>query len=100
MIKVLKKYLTKRKQKDTGKKSPGQAKELKESIQDQIDTSVTLKQLSKNLDINPAYLSREFSKYFDDLSFGDYIRKLRIEKAIEYFNASDYSLTRIAYLTG
>ena len=82
------------------KKIPAWAKELKEIIQDQIDTSITLKQLSKDLDINPAYLSREFSKYFDNLSFGDYIRKLRIEKAIEYLNNSAYSLTKIAYLTG
>ncbi|HEX6180442.1 MAG TPA: helix-turn-helix transcriptional regulator, partial [Chitinophagaceae bacterium] len=39
-------------------------------------------------------------KHFNDLSFGDYIRKLRIEKAIEYLGSSDYSLTKIAYLTG
>ena len=82
------------------KKIPSWAKELKEIIQDQIDTNITLKQLSKDLDINPAYLSREFSKYFNDLSFGEYIRKLRIEKAIEYLNSSNYSLTKIAYLTG
>jgi AraC-like DNA-binding protein len=100
LIEVFEKYLRQGKQKGSGKKTPGWAKELKEIIQDQIDTSVTLKQLSKNLDINPAYLSREFSKYFDDLSFGDYIRKLRIQKAIQYFSTSDYSLTKIAYLTG
>ena len=69
-------------------------------IQDQIDTNLTLKELSKDLNIHPAYLSREFSKYFDNLSFGDYIRKQRIEKAIEYLNNSSYSLTKIAYLTG
>ena len=74
--------------------------ELKELIQDHIDTSVTLKELSKDLDINPAYLSRQFSKHFDNLSFGEYIRKQRIEKAIEYLNNSKYSLTKIAYLTG
>jgi AraC-like DNA-binding protein len=82
------------------RKIPAWAKELKEIIQDQIDTNITLKQVSKDLDINPAYLSREFSKYFNDLSFGEYIRKLRIEKAIEYLNTSDFSLTKIAYLTG
>jgi YesN/AraC family two-component response regulator len=65
-----------------------------------VDTNITLKQLSKGLDIHPAYLSREFSKYFEDLSFGEYLRKLRIEKAIEYLNSSGYSLTKIAYLTG
>jgi AraC-like DNA-binding protein len=97
LIEVFEKYL---KQKSSAKKIPAWAKELKEIIQDQIDTNITLKELSKNLDINPAYLSREFSKYFNDLSFGEYIRKLRIEKSIEYLNTSNYSLTKIAYLTG
>ena len=59
-----------------------------------------MKEISKNLDIHPAYLSREFSKYFDNLSFGEYIRKQRIEKAIGLLNNSAYSLTEIAYLTG
>src|SRR5205814_2803288 len=61
LIEIFEKYL---KQQKSVKKIPGWAKELKEIIQDQIDTNITLKQLSKNLDINPAYLSREFSKYF------------------------------------
>src|SRR5213076_2093465 len=97
LLDVFEKYL---KTKSTGKKIPSWVKELKEIIQDQIDTNITLKQLSKDLDINRAYLSREFSKYFNDLSFGDYIRKLRIKKAIEYLNTPAYSLTKIAYLTG
>lgn len=97
LIDVFEKYL---KQKSSTKKIPAWVKELKDIIQDQIDTSITLKQLSENLNINPAYLSREFSKYFNDLSFGDYIRQRRIEKAIEYLNDTDYSLTKVAYLTG
>jgi AraC-like DNA-binding protein len=96
LIEVFERYLKQKK----SKKTPVWVTELKEIIQDQIDTNITLKQISKDLDINPAYLSREFSKYFDDLSFGDYIRKLRIEKAIDYLNNSDFSLTKIAYLTG
>jgi AraC-like DNA-binding protein len=77
-------------------------KELKETIQDQIDTnlSLSLSEISKDLNIHPAYLSREFSKYFEDLTFGDYIRKLRIEKAVTYLESSEYSLSEIAYLTG
>jgi AraC-like DNA-binding protein len=96
LIEVFEKYLKQKK----SKKTPAWVTELKDIIQDQIDASITLKQISKDLDINPAYLSREFSKYFNDLSFGDYIRKLRIEKAMEYLNESDYTLTKIAYLTG
>lgn len=98
LLDVFTKYL----QDNKGKKAPAWAKELKEMIQDQMDTNMTLslQQASDELEINPAYLSREFSKYFDDLSFGDYIRKLRIEKAITLIETTRYSLTEIAYLTG
>lgn len=97
LIEVFEKYL---KQKSSGKKKPAWVKELKDIIQDQVDTTITLKQLSKHINIHPAYLSREFSKHFDNLSFGEYIRKLRIEKAIDYLDTRSYSLTKIAYLTG
>jgi AraC-like DNA-binding protein len=85
-----------------GKKSPAWAKALREMIQDQLDTNMTfsLQRASAELEINPAYLSREFSKHFDNLSFGDYMRKLRINKAIQLMEAKTYSLTEIAYLTG
>ncbi|RDC64241.1 chromate resistance protein ChrB domain-containing protein [Adhaeribacter pallidiroseus] len=84
------------------KKIPVWATELKEIIQDQMDTnlSLSLKAISEDLNVNPAYLSREFSKYFDNLTFGEYIRKLRIEKATQLLNAPQHSLSEIAYLTG
>lgn len=99
LIDIFKKFL--RQEKDS-RKVPGWAKELKEIIQDQIDTNLnlSLKGLSETLQVHPAYLSREFSKYFDDLSFGDYIRKLRIDKAVLLLSTTDHSLTEIAYLTG
>jgi AraC-like DNA-binding protein len=84
------------------KKIPNWVNDLKEIIQDQIDTQFTfdLKKISSDLDINPSYLSRAFSKYFKDLNFGDYVRKLRIEKAINLIQNTTHSLTEIAYLTG
>ena len=88
------------KQKSAQKKTPGWVKDLKEIIQDQIDTNLSLTDISKSLNIHPSYLSREFSKHFNNLSFGEYIRKLRIEKAIELIKSSSYSLTEVAYLTG
>jgi AraC-like DNA-binding protein len=99
LLDVYQKYLN---QKSGSKKIPAWAKELKEIIQDQIDTNLTLslKEVSQSLNVHPTYLSREFSKYFDDLSFGDYIRKLRIEKAIQLLRDSDHSLSEVAYLTG
>jgi AraC-like DNA-binding protein len=99
LLDVYKKFLTEEKK---GKKVPNWAKELKEIIQDQIDTNLTLslKEISESLNVHPTYLSREFSKYFDNLSFGDYIRKLRIEKSMELLKDPKYSLAEIAYLTG
>lgn len=98
LLEVYTKYL----QKNKGKKAPAWAKALREMIQDQVDTNMTLslQQISDELEINPAYLSREFSKYFDNLSFGDYIRKLRIEKAISLIETTGHHLGEIAYLTG
>jgi AraC-like DNA-binding protein len=97
LIEIFEKYIKEQKK---SKKTPAWAKEIRDLIQDQIDTNLTLKELSKDLNIHPAYLSREFSKHFDNLSFGDYIRKQRIEKAIDYLNNSNFSLTKIAYLAG
>jgi YesN/AraC family two-component response regulator len=98
LLEVYHKYL---KQSHT-KKAPEWTRELKEMIQDQLDTNMamSLHQVSEQLEINPAYLSREFSKYFENLSFGEYIRKMRIEKAIHLMDTTTYSLTEIAYLTG
>jgi hypothetical protein len=97
LIDVFNKYI-----KGRSKRTPAWAKELKEMIQDQMDTnmSLSLQQASEELEINPAYLSREFSKYFENLSFGEYIRKMRIEKAIHLMGTTSYSLTEVAYLTG
>lgn len=99
LLSVYKKFLM---QRSGSRKIPAWAKELKEMIQDQIDTNLamSLKEISKNLEVHPAYLSREFSKYFDNLSFGEYIRKLRIEKSIHLLEDPQYSLAEIAYLTG
>ncbi|RNI29457.1 helix-turn-helix domain-containing protein [Rufibacter immobilis] len=89
-------------QKDVPQKVPTWALHLKEMIQDQIDTNLTLnlKEISEALAVHPAYVSRAFSKYFDNLSFGEYIRKLRIEKALALLHTSGCSLVEVAYLTG
>ena len=98
LLQVFNQYL--KKQKGVKNEIPQWASELKEIIQDQVDTNITLKEISKEMNIHPSYLSREFSKYFDNLSFGEYIQKQRIEKAIAYMQSSTYTLTEIAYLTG
>lgn len=99
LLEVYRKFL---KQRSSSRKIPGWVNELREIIQDQIDTdlSLSLQEVSNSLQVHPSYLSREFSKYFNDLTFGEYLRKLRIEKAIKLIETKRYSLSEIAYLTG
>ncbi|XWW46628.1 chromate resistance protein [Fibrella sp. USSR17] len=100
LIEVMATYLAS--QKKARKRTPAWISELEALIQDHIDTNlnISLKGISEAVKMNPTYLSREFASYFDNLTFGEYIRKLRIEKAIQLLNESDHSLLDIAYLTG
>ncbi len=100
LLQVFQRYLAQ--EKENNKKVPDWALPLKEIIQDQIDTNLTLNlsEISEGLNVHPAYLSRPFSKYFDNLTFGEYIRKLRIDKALHLLHHTDHSLSEIAYLTG
>jgi AraC-like DNA-binding protein len=81
---------------------PAWATQLRELIQDHLDTNLSLRltEAADALQVNPTYLSREFARYFDNLSFGEYIRKLRIEKALHLLDTTAYSMGEIAYLTG
>ncbi len=74
---------------------------LKKIIQARIDTNLALSltEFSGELKVNPFYTSREFSKYFEDISLCEYIRKMRVEKAIQLLHSSKYSLTGITLLT-
>ena len=84
------------------RKMPGWGPPLKEIIQDRIDRNSipNLTQISRELNLHPAYLSRQFPKYFDSLTFGVYIRKLRVEKAIHLLYHTSHSLSEVAYLAG
>jgi AraC-like DNA-binding protein len=88
--------------KDRSLPPPAWTTQLRDLIQDHIDTnlSVRLTEVADALQVNPTYLSREFARYFNDLSFGEYIRKLRIDKALHLLDTTTYSLGEIAYLTG
>ncbi|TXK49251.1 helix-turn-helix domain-containing protein [Pontibacter qinzhouensis] len=98
-LQVFNRYMRQQKER---KKVPAWAQGLKEIIQDQVDTnlSLSLSEIAKGLEVHPAYVSREFAKYFDNMSYGEYIRKLRIEKALHLLQTTDHSLSEIAYLTG
>jgi AraC family transcriptional regulator len=72
---------------------------LKEILNDNTARKFTLSELSAMLQIHPVHLSRDFSKYFN-CNLGEYIRKLRVEKAFALLPDSNLSLTDIAHTCG
>lgn len=71
-------------------------------VQDQVDTNIclSLPDLARKLDANPYYLNDEFSNDIEDMSFGEYMRKKRMERAVNLMEQEKYSLSEIAYMTG
>lgn len=105
LIQVVTTYL--QAQKVGRKRKPAWISELEALIQNHIDTNhadgpagISLKSVSEAVQLNPTYLSREFAAHFNNLTFGEYIRKLRIEKAIQLLDDPTHSLLDIVYLTG
>jgi AraC-like DNA-binding protein len=61
--------------------------------------SLSLKEIAAAAGIHPVHLSRDFRKYFG-CSLGDYIRGLRLERALTLLGNSAMSLTHIALECG
>ena len=66
---------------------------------DCINDAPTLENISKQLNIHPVTLSKEFSKYYQ-CSFGDYIRQLRIESSLSFLGKKNLPVNDVAYLSG
>jgi AraC-like DNA-binding protein len=78
---------------------PGWVTKLRDLLNDTRTETWTLTSLSKTLDIHPVHLSRDFSKYFG-VNLGDYIRSIKVQRALSMLAASHLSLTDIAYDCG
>lgn len=74
-------------------------KTLKEILRDGDKEKFSLKDLAGELGVHPSHLSRDFSKHFG-CTFGEYVRKIRVEKSLALLPYKNLSLTEIAYLCG
>ena len=81
------------------KTKPDWVKQLDEILNDQFADNLTLSYLAEKANIHPVHLSRDFSKYFG-CNLGQYIRKIRIVKALALFSTQKMTLTDIAYRCG
>lgn len=59
----------------------------------------TLTGLATSLDVHPVHLSRDFSKYFGT-TLGDYIRAIRVQRALTLLPNQELSLTDISFECG
>jgi len=80
-------------------KKPFWTEKLREILRDGYGESLSLEKLSKELNIHPVHLSRDFPKHFH-CTFGEYVRKLRVEKSLARMTDKNLSLTEIAFECG
>lgn len=78
--------------------APDWVKQLKEIVHADSN-NITLKSLSQEIGVHPVHISRAVPKYFS-VSLGEYIRKMKLRKAISCLLDSNMSLTEIAYYAG
>jgi AraC family transcriptional regulator len=72
----------------------------KDLLYARYNEKLSLDEIALEMNIHPVYLCQQFHIHFH-CSIGEYIRKIRIEKAVELiFNKPHISLTEIAYACG
>lgn len=77
----------------------GWPKRLKDMLHDNWNSSLSLMDISTEIDLHPVTISRYFPHYFG-CTLGDYLRWLKIEKAQLMIRLKKHSLTEIAYYCG
>jgi AraC family transcriptional regulator len=83
----------------TNNKTAAWVPRIREYLHDNWSTNFSLKELSLVIDIHPITISKNFTRYFG-CTLGEYIRKIRIEKAIGIIRTTDLPLTDIAFTCG
>ncbi|MFT4205078.1 MAG: AraC family transcriptional regulator [Chitinophagaceae bacterium] len=73
--------------------------ELTNILNDEWNRNHSLSELSQRLGIHPVTISKNFNKYFG-CTYGDYVRKLRIDRSLALIKSTHSSLTEIAFLCG
>lgn len=78
---------------------PNWAKNLSDLLNDRWDEQIPLKELSVIIGVHPITISKYFRKYFL-CTYGEYMRKLKIDKSISLIRNSGMTLTEISYQCG
>jgi AraC family transcriptional regulator len=86
-------------EKINNKRKPAWVAKIREVLHDSSSEKWTLHQLAEILQIHPVHLSRDFPKYFL-CNIGEYVRNIKVQRALNLLSLKKYSLTDIAYQCG
>jgi AraC-like DNA-binding protein len=78
---------------------PKWVKKIDEILHDNFDQTLSLTELSCQLDLHSAHISRDFPRYFR-CNFSEYIRMIKVEKALSMLRNRKFTLTDIALNCG
>ena len=86
--------------KESGHKPvPGWIGKVREYLADRWNETVSLQELSRASGVHPITISKHFPRYFS-CTLGEYLRRLKIEKALALVKSSNRSLMEIAFECG
>ncbi|HQU85057.1 MAG TPA: helix-turn-helix transcriptional regulator [Pyrinomonadaceae bacterium] len=80
-------------------KKPLWVKKIDEIFRANISEEISLQKISQELNLHPIYLCRTFSKFFG-CNFGQYLRKIKVEKSLKLLQNNSLSLTEISFASG
>lgn len=78
---------------------PKWVKKIDEILHENFDQPISLMELSNLLDLHFAHLSRDFPRYFR-CNFSEYVRMIKVEKALSMLRNKKFSLTEVALNCG
>lgn len=81
------------------KQQPLWIKIIYEQLNDRWAEKITLNDLARAANVHPVTISKHFPKFFS-CTLGEYMRKLKVEKALSMLKSTSLSLTEIAYTCG
>jgi AraC-like DNA-binding protein len=78
---------------------PRWVRKVDEILQDNFDRPFSLLELSNELGVHWAHLSREFPRYFR-CNFSQYVRKLKVDKSLALLRSSNLPMAEITFICG
>lgn len=78
---------------------PAWTKRIKEYLIEHWDETSSLEQLCKIAGVHPVTISKNFTRYFH-CTLGEYLRKIKVEKAISLIKSSRHTLEEIGFICG